>query len=103
MKKLLLCWLPLILFPFFKGYAQVPVSGTVKDTQGGVLPGVSIKLKGTTTGVTTTSSGTYSISVPDASAVLVFSFIGMFAANQLHGTNANNPSGGFGNESAGLW
>ncbi|ACU05770.1 SusC/RagA family TonB-linked outer membrane protein [Pedobacter heparinus] len=77
MKKLLLCWLPLILFPFFKGYAQVPVSGTVKDTQGGVLPGVSIKLKGTTTGVTTTSSGTYSISVPDASAVLVFSFIGM--------------------------
>lgn len=76
MKKLLLCWLPLIFFPFFKGYAQIPISGTVKDVQGGVLPGVSIKLKGTVTGVTTTSSGTYRISVPNAGAVLVFSFMG---------------------------
>lgn len=58
--------------------AQVPqgvVTGTVRDNTGGSLPGVSVLVKGTTTGTATDSDGRYSIPAsPDN--VLVFSFIG---------------------------
>lgn len=60
------------------GYTQaqnVQVTGTVSDETGSALPGVTILLKGTTTGTTTDLDGKYSISGP-ASGVLVFSFIG---------------------------
>ncbi|WP_026969983.1 SusC/RagA family TonB-linked outer membrane protein [Algoriphagus terrigena] len=60
------------------GYTQAqdaPVSGTVSDETGSPLPGVTILLKGTTTGTTTDLDGKYSISGP-ADGVLVFSFIG---------------------------
>ncbi len=40
------------------------------------MPGVSIVIKGTTTGTTSRADGTYSISVPNNNAVLTFSFIG---------------------------
>jgi TonB-linked SusC/RagA family outer membrane protein len=56
--------------------AEVTVTGTVKDEQGGVLPGVNVLLKGTTTGTTTGANGGYSITVPDGNGTLVFSFIG---------------------------
>ena len=52
------------------------VTGTVTAIEdGSALPGVSILVKGTTTGVSTDFDGNYSIEVP-ANAVLVFSFIG---------------------------
>ncbi|MBA4299465.1 MAG: SusC/RagA family TonB-linked outer membrane protein [Cyclobacterium sp.] len=60
------------------GYTQaqnVQVTGTVSDETGASLPGVTILLKGSTTGTTTDLDGKYSISGP-ASGVLVFSFIG---------------------------
>ena len=57
--------------------AQINVQGTVKSDQGDLLPGVSIVVKGTTTGVITDSNGNYNITVPDANSVLVFSFVGM--------------------------
>lgn len=60
------------------GYTQaqnVQVTGTVSDETGSPLPGVTILLKGTTTGTTTDLDGKYSISGP-ATGVLVFSFIG---------------------------
>ncbi|WP_461105848.1 TonB-dependent receptor [Spirosoma koreense] len=56
--------------------ADLPVSGTVKDEKGTGLPGVSIVLKGTNRGTTTDARGEYRIDVPDASAVLIFSFVG---------------------------
>ncbi|PQA55629.1 SusC/RagA family TonB-linked outer membrane protein [Siphonobacter curvatus] len=46
-----------------------------KDT-GEVLPGVSILVKGTTSGTVTNAVGVYSLSVPDANATLIFSFVG---------------------------
>jgi TonB-linked SusC/RagA family outer membrane protein len=58
-------------------YAQVNVRGTVKSDAGELLPGVSIIVKGTSTGVITDIDGNYSISVPNAQSVLVFSFVGM--------------------------
>ena len=54
------------------------VRGKVTDAKGVPLPGVSVKVKGTTIGVTTDTDGNYSLSVPDNS-VLVFSFIGFLS------------------------
>jgi hypothetical protein len=53
------------------------VSGLVKDEQGDPLPGVTVMIKGTSSGTSTDASGRYTISVADTiSAVLTFSFIG---------------------------
>jgi len=61
-----------------EAFAQsISVSGTVKDKLGKEIPGVSIIIKGTTNGVSTTADGKYAITVPKAGTTLVFSFIGM--------------------------
>jgi TonB-linked SusC/RagA family outer membrane protein len=52
------------------------ISGTIRDTDGAAVPGVSIFEKGTTNGTTADSDGKYTITV-GANAVLRFSFIGM--------------------------
>jgi TonB-linked SusC/RagA family outer membrane protein len=58
----------------------VVVSGRVVsvESSGGKesLPGVSISVKGTTLGVVTDGSGTYTLTVPSTESVLIFSFIG---------------------------
>jgi TonB-linked SusC/RagA family outer membrane protein len=51
------------------------IHGTVLDENGVALPGVSVKVKGTTTGTQTDINGHFSINIPD-NAVLVFSFVG---------------------------
>ncbi|MDR2765824.1 MAG: TonB-dependent receptor [Tannerella sp.] len=55
---------------------QRTVTGLVTDESGEPLPGVSIALKGTTSGVITDANGRYTVNVPDGSAVLVFSYVG---------------------------
>ena len=57
--------------------AQREITGVVSSTDGELLPGVSVVLKGTINGVSTDFDGNYSISVPGNDAVLVFSYIGM--------------------------
>ena len=54
----------------------VTVTGRVVDETGGPLPGVTVVLKGTSTGTTTNADGVYTLSVPDGAATLTFSFIG---------------------------
>lgn len=56
-------------------FAQTTITGKVTDSKGDGLPGVSIALKGTSTGVISDVDGNYSISAPD-DGVLSFSFIG---------------------------
>lgn len=57
---------------------QTTVKGVVRDTKGGVLPGVTVLLKGTSLGVSTDMDGKFSISFPETKdATLLFSFIGM--------------------------
>ena len=77
MKKILLCCVPLVMLCVLEGFAQTIITGTVKDSRDEILPGVSIKLKGTSIGASTNTSGNYSITVPEGNGVLVFSFIGM--------------------------
>ena len=64
-------------------YAQVSVKGTVKSDAGELLPGVSIVVKGTNTGVITDIDGNFSISAPNAQSVLVFSFVGMKTQEEI--------------------
>ncbi len=79
MKKRNLQWLAFLLLSMFCGiaHAQQEVTGVVSSVDGELLPGVSVVLKGTITGVSTDFDGNYSIEVPGNDAVLVFSYIGM--------------------------
>ncbi|MDN3687786.1 SusC/RagA family TonB-linked outer membrane protein [Cyclobacterium jeungdonense] len=87
MKKSLLVFF-LALFAI-QGMAQErTVTGTVTDADADApLPGVSILIKGTNTGTITDIDGQYSISVPDAQSVLVFSYLGYASQERLVGNN----------------
>ena len=64
------------------------ISGSIKDANGAGLPGVSIVVKGTTTGTTTNAEGRYSISA-GSNATLVFSFIGYVTQEAAVGNRAS--------------
>ncbi len=70
---------PVITFLLFVNftYGQRNIAGTVTGTDGEVIPGVSVIVKGTTTGTMTDATGKYSITVPDEATTLVFTYIGM--------------------------
>ncbi|MDE5422132.1 SusC/RagA family TonB-linked outer membrane protein [Ancylomarina sp. DW003] len=53
------------------------LKGRVTDKDGNTLPGVSVVVKGTTTGVATDINGKYSLEIEGDKAVIVFSFVGM--------------------------
>ncbi len=83
--KILSVCLTLLVLSVSSAYAQKTVTGTVLDEFGLGLPGVSILVKGTTTGTATDIDGKYSLSVPNDQATLVFSFIGYAAVEQVVG------------------
>ncbi|MBC3785517.1 SusC/RagA family TonB-linked outer membrane protein [Spirosoma utsteinense] len=68
-------WL-VLLFCTVSAYAQSKITGRVIDDQQQGLPGVSVVVKGTTTGSVTDVSGNYSLTAPDPNGSLVFSYIG---------------------------
>jgi len=55
---------------------KLQVSGTVVDTTGEALIGVSIKAKGTPTGVASDARGRFILAVPDLNGTLVVSYVG---------------------------
>ncbi len=59
------------------GQQQKSVSGSVADENGQPLPGVTVTVKGTTSGTITNGNGEFSISNVPEDAVLQFSFIGL--------------------------
>ncbi|AHM63311.1 hypothetical protein D770_25330 [Flammeovirgaceae bacterium 311] len=73
----LLLWL-FVMFGALSAWAQGrSVSGTVTSSTGDEpLPGVAIRVQGTTTGTVTDLDGRYQIQVPSDAAVLVFSYVG---------------------------
>ncbi|WP_405377067.1 SusC/RagA family TonB-linked outer membrane protein [Nonlabens sp. Asnod3-A02] len=65
------------IFGSFLTYAQTStITGKVVSTEGEELLGVSVSIKGTSTGTSTDFNGDYTITVPNAEAVLMFSSIG---------------------------
>ncbi|HYG37599.1 MAG TPA: von Willebrand factor type A domain-containing protein [Cytophagales bacterium] len=59
----------------FNGYER-KVAGKVMGEDSLGIPGVSVIIKGTTTGTTTDANGFYEITVPSEKSKIVFSFIG---------------------------
>src|SRR5665648_17047 len=56
---------------------QKKLSGTVKDSNGIPVPGVTVLIKGTTIGALTDTDGQFNLSVTGDAKTLVFSFVGM--------------------------
>jgi TonB-linked SusC/RagA family outer membrane protein len=56
---------------------KASVSGTVTDSSGKPLPGVTVVIKSTTKGTVTNTNGNFSLNNVSEDATLVFSFIGM--------------------------
>lgn len=75
MKKYLFTWISMCCFLF--SFAQEKqISGTVIDAETGVpIPGVSVLVKGTSTGAATDFDGNFELNVEE-DATLVFSYIG---------------------------
>jgi len=68
---------------------QSEVQGIVKDSDGIILAGANVVIKGTTKGVVTDFDGYFSIAVPNSQTVLVFSYIGMETKEVVVGNNTN--------------
>jgi TonB-linked SusC/RagA family outer membrane protein len=55
---------------------EFSVKGMITDEKGLGLPGVTIKLKGSSTTVISSNNGSYSFTAPEGNGILVFSYIG---------------------------
>ena len=75
-----------VLFTTASLYAQtIKVSGSVTDDKGEGIPGASVQVKGTKTATQTGGDGKYSITVPNAESVLVFTYIGFDTKEEVVG------------------
>ncbi len=60
----------------------IKVTGKVTDSKGETLPGVGVKVKGTSLGATTSVDGKFTLNIPDAKSVLVFTYIGFITKEE---------------------
>ncbi|PZV83465.1 TonB-linked SusC/RagA family outer membrane protein [Algoriphagus aquaeductus] len=68
---------------------QRVITGKVISEEDGLgLPGATVLVKGTTVGTTTDLDGNFSISVPAGSDVLIFSFVGLKAKEEVIGNRS---------------
>ena len=91
MKKALLYLLPLMFLCIYSGVAigqqKRTITGSVKDSSGNSIPGVSINLKGTKVTSAADAQGNYKISVPASGATLIFSSVGYKTRELQTGTD----------------
>lgn len=89
MKKTLQLLLPLLLIIFNVMAQDRTVSGTVTSKEGNTpLPGVTVRIKGSSTGTSTDINGKYSLSAGNGQ-VLVFSFVGYTEQQISVGSRSN--------------
>jgi TonB-dependent starch-binding outer membrane protein SusC len=70
-------------------YAQRKVAGKVTETGStSGIPGVTVLVKGTSTGTTTDANGSYTIDVPNNSSVLTYSSIGYNPSEEVVGARS---------------
>ncbi|AYB34855.1 SusC/RagA family TonB-linked outer membrane protein [Chryseolinea soli] len=74
--KCILVVILLCLFASSMNAQGQTITGIVTEADASPLPGVNVLIKGTTNGTSTDAEGKFSLSVNDANATLVFSFIG---------------------------
>ena len=65
-----------VITPVKTAQQAIVITGTVSDSDGQPLPGVSVSVRNTTLGTATDGNGAFTLSVPDGNAVLAFSYIG---------------------------
>ncbi|RAK65296.1 SusC/RagA family TonB-linked outer membrane protein [Hymenobacter edaphi] len=88
MNKLLLGLLPLAAIVHQVEAQTRQISGRVTDrTTGEGIPGTTVLVKGTTTGVSTNSDGSFTVSVPSSDAVLQISSVGYIATERTVGND----------------
>ncbi len=76
---------------FCAAYSQQIVTGIVTDARNGEpLVGVSVKVKGTTTGTITDINGSFSLELPSDASALIFTFIG-FSEKEIPATEIKVP------------
>lgn len=68
--------------PVLERPAFLNITGKVSDQNGNPMPGVSVKLKGTSLGAITANDGSYALNVPDGKGTLTFSYVG-FATQEV--------------------
>ena len=86
----LLLWLVLMTSTIVASAQERVVSGKVRDQQSNApMQGVSVKVKGASTGTSTNESGDFIIKVPSDSSILVFSYVGYLAYEAKVGTTTN--------------
>src|SRR5690606_7295719 len=56
---------------------QITVAGVVTDRRGEPIPGITVTIKGTTSGVISSIDGRYRLENVPLNAILIFSFVGM--------------------------
>ena len=84
MKKIKYLLIIIFLFPLSLLAQQTTISGKVIDlTDGSILPGVSVQIKGTTTGAVTDIGGTFHLTVPNTNVILQLSSRDMKPAKLL--------------------
>ena len=86
------CWkiflIPLLFVLFSSNlFSQnsIRVAGTVKDNKGIGIAGVSVTIRGSSTGTVTDNTGAYSLNVPSLQTVLVFSSVGFIEKSETVG------------------
>lgn len=77
MKRVLMLIAPVVFIAIaFRPINSHTVAGTITDQTGNPVPSVSVMLKGTNTGVSSGSDGSYKITVADKNGTLVFTAVG---------------------------
>jgi len=69
-------------------FTDEQITGTVRDSTGNTLPGVSVIIKGTTKGTQTDANGKFSLSA-NPGDILVFSYVGYTTKQAVVGTERN--------------
>jgi TonB-linked SusC/RagA family outer membrane protein len=88
-QKLLLLFVAAILLCFSAFAQNKTIAGKVTGADDGLaIPGASVKIKGTNTGVQTDINGNYAITAPSSTTVLVFSSLGYTEAERTVGNQA---------------
>lgn len=86
MKKLFSFCVGLVLILTTNAYAQSTITGTVKNSKGEALTGVSVKVKNASVGAATDQNGKFAIKLPKDANQLVFSSIGFTSQELVVGT-----------------
>ena len=79
----------MFLFLVQAAFAQRTITGQVTSAEDNLsMPGVSVVIKGTTTGAATDNNGNFSLNVPNNDAIIVVSFVGYRAIEMPVGTQS---------------